>query len=125
MNAKIAKFTQLLFFTLALVLGTACSSDEEDEVYMYHIGIAGLNVSGSSFDYLSALQEAENAYEASFNLTGSKTVCDTEAKVKFTAAMILVKAAVEKVTDCSGSITYVLTSNGETIATEQITLSKQ
>ncbi|MCD7900414.1 MAG: hypothetical protein LUH22_11230 [Bacteroides sp.] len=117
-------FLLAVIMLLPAIALTSCSSDDDDEHYLYSISITSMNVSGSDMYYLSLLDEVEKKYDKSFTLTGSQESCDMQAKVKFTAAMTIVQNAVANVTGYSGYVTYVLTRNGETIASEQVDFEK-
>jgi hypothetical protein len=122
MNKKMKDLVKILILTIiSLSAFSACDKDDDkDTTYYYTIGIDQMSVSGS-LSYLSVLNAAEQKYESSFNLTGAKKVCDAQAKMKFDAAMVIVKTAAATVTDCSGTITYILQNTEETIASEVIT----
>ncbi len=80
MGSKLEKFTKLLLCVGVLfIVCNACSSEDE-KTYTYTIGIGEVSISGSSFDYLTAIEEAKDDYEQTFTQTGIKEVCDIQAK---------------------------------------------
>lgn len=120
MNRKMKDLVKIMILTIMSLSAFSACDDDKDTTYYYTIGIHQMSVS-ESLSYLSVLNAAEQKYESSFNLTGAKDVCDAQAKMKFDAAMVFVKAAAATVTDCSGTITYILRNTEETIASEVIT----
>lgn len=104
MSKKIVSLFAILISIACLSLSSCVIKEEVDHIYT--IGAFEVDVEGSGF--ASALGEAEASFEKNFVITGKKSECDAEAKTRFDTAMVGVKAAFDKATDCEGELTYEL-----------------